>query len=168
MVFSTTTFGITILASFFMLSVVPPCNCKRFECLENPRSETPGIYFKLKDRITGNDILTAGTAPLPVPDSIKLKDLSTGYSYPLHIGLGVNESNVYTLQYRQPANIVDSLIFLFGNATPDTLIIYTGIVKGWRGDECPFVNDAGITKVMLRGQVLLETMYDSEFFTLKK
>ena len=166
MFFSARTLGIVTLLTFSAVSV--SFHCYRSECMKNPRSETPGIFFKLKDKITGNDILTAGAGPMLVPDSIKLKDLRTGYSYSLYTGLLVNESNVYSQQYNRPANVIDTLVFLFGNAMPDTLIIYTGIVQGWRGDECPSVNDAGITKVILRGQVLLETTSDSEFFTLRK
>ncbi|HEV8271749.1 MAG TPA: hypothetical protein VGQ04_10630 [Chitinophagaceae bacterium] len=117
--------------------------------------------------MTGNDILTFNGSTQSVPDSIKLWDIRTGYSYPLFIGLGVNESEVYSLQYKRPANIIDTLEFKFGNKF-DTLFVHTGIVDGWRGDECGSVKEPGIIKVVLRNQVLIETTYDIAIFTLKE
>jgi hypothetical protein len=158
--------GIAALLTLYIVSA--GFQCHESECMKNPRSETPGIYFKLKDNITGNDILAPGTDPRPVPDSIKLRDIRTGFSYSLLVGLGVNESIIYSQLYRRPTGIIDTLEFRFGNSLPDTLIVYTGIVDGWRGDECPLVKDAGITKVVLRSQVLIETSNDQAMFTLKK
>jgi hypothetical protein len=80
----------------------------------------------------------------------------------------MNESEIYSLHYKRPANIVDSLIFKFGNSPLDTLIIYTGMIDGWRGDECGSVREPGIVKIVLRNQVLIETTTDQAFFTLKK
>jgi len=152
-----------------LLGAVGSCISKKSDCMNNPRISTSGIYFHLKDKTTGNDIITAGTAPSAVPDSIKLKNLVTGQNYPLMLGLsGPSETILYSQQYLRPANVEDSLVFYFGNAIPDTLVVQTGLVDGWRGDECPTVREPGITKVTLRGQVLLQTTSFDEFFTIKK
>ena len=143
--------------------------CIRRECRKDPQKETNGIHFYLKDRVTGNDIYAAPTTFFPAPDSVKLIDLRTNQPYALNVGLGPNQTSVlFSNQYRRIPNITDTLIFKFGNAIPDTLIVFTGIVKGWRGEECPYINDAGITKVTLRNQVLVETEYDDAVFTLLK
>jgi hypothetical protein len=138
----------------FVFSIILYVVCTSFhcyygkdKCLGSLHTETNGIHFKLKNSVTGNDILTAGTSPLPAPDSIKLKDLLTGISYPLYIGLGVNESLIYSQQYQKMANIIDTLEFRFGSSIPDTLIVYTGMIDGWRGDECPTIREPGIIKV---------------------
>lgn len=144
-------------------------SCSRRECRQDPQSETNGIQLRLKNNATGNDIYPGPTTTLPAPDSVRLIDLNTNYSYELGIGLGPDQTSVlYTNEYRRPAGITDTLVFKFGSAMPDTLVVYTGIVKGWRGDECPYVNDAGIIKVTLRNQVLVETQYDDARFTLLK
>ena len=166
MILSGKIFSIAILAVFF-LRVAGPCNCKRNVCDNSRHSETRYIIFKLKDRITGNDILTNGIG-LPVPDSIKLKNINTGYFYQLYLGQGSNGNLIYSQQYQRPANITDSLVFFFGNSVPDTLVVYTGLVDGWRGEECPTVKDPGITKVTLRNQVLVQTTNDDAMFTLLK
>ena len=144
-------------------------SCLRRDCRKDPQTETNGIYFSLKNGVTGNDVYPPPASPMLAPDSVKLIDLKTNYSYELKIGLGPDQtSTLYSNQYRRTAGITDTLIFKFGNATPDTLVVFTGIVKGWRGDECPYVNDAGITKVMLRNQVLVETVYSEATFTIFK
>ena len=159
-------FSFAILGVFFM-NVAGPCNCKKNVCNNSRHTETRYITFRLKDRITGNDILTNGTG-LPVPDSIKLKNINTGYFYQLYFGLGSNGNLIYSQQYHRPANIIDSLVFFFGNSVPDTLVVYTGLIDGWRGDECPTIKDPGITKVTLRNQVLIQTTNDDAIFTLLK
>jgi hypothetical protein len=167
MIFSFNTTAICILATAVLLNV-SPCTCRKNACSKNPRTLTPGINFKLKDRATGNDILPATTVIQPVPDSIRLKDARTGVFYALFYGQSMNEVGIYSQQYARPVNVTDSLVFYFGNAVPDTLIVYTGSVDGWRGDECGTVKDAGITKVVLRGQVLVESTDDISVFTLRK
>jgi hypothetical protein len=137
-------------------------------CNDEPRTLTSGIYFYLKDRATGNDILNYGASILPAPDSIRLKNAGTGQPYPLYVTKSNNGSVVFSQFYNRPAGVVDSLEFRFGSAVPDTLIIYTGLINGWRGDECPTVKDAGITKVILRNVVLVETTNDDSFFTITK
>lgn len=137
-------------------------------CNNEPRTLTTGIYFYLKDRVTGNDILNYGSSLLPAPDSIRLKNSATGQGYPLYVTRGSNGSVVFSQFYNRPAGVVDSLEFRFGSSAPDTLIIYTGLINGWRGDECPTVKDAGITKVVLRNVVLIETTNDDSFFTITK
>ena len=133
--FSVDNLAITVIITVYTMSAVFSCNCGKDECLKNPRTETTGINFRLKDSLTGNDILTLTTGSQPVPDTIKLIDLRTGYSYPLYFARRINELLVFSQHYQRPANIIDSLIFKFGNSIPDTLIIYTGMIDGWRGDE---------------------------------
>ena len=168
MIFSVTNLGIAVVITFYTMSVVFYCNCGKDQCLKNPKTETNGIYFRLKDSVTGSDIISLNSGSQPVVDTIKLIDLRTGFSYPLEVGKSINESIVFSLHYRRPANIIDSLIFKFGNSPLDTLIIYTGNIDGWRGDECGSVKEPGIIKVVLRNQVLIETTTDQAVFTLKK
>jgi len=162
MIFSGKIFSISIFSVFF-LSVAGTCNCKKKVCNNTGYSKTGIISFRLKDRITGNDILTNG-----VPDSIKLKDISTGYFYHLSLGQLPNGNQIFSTEFQRPANITDSLVFFFGYSLPDTLVVYTGLIDGWRGDECPTVKDPGITKVTLRNQVLVQTTNDDAIFTLLK
>lgn len=163
-----TVYGYYGLLVFILLSVVPPCTCRKNLCNLQPQTETRGIYFTLKDKNTGQDKLSYAGSAQPVPDSIRLRDLRSGLYYALYIGQQVNEAIIYSIQYKRPAGVVDSLIFIFGNAAPDTLVVFTGTVKGWRGDECPFAQDAGIVKVLLHGQVLLDTQYDDAVIPLRK
>jgi hypothetical protein len=156
-----------IFAVFF-LRVAGPCNCKKDVCSNSPYGVVRYIFFKLKDRVTGNDILINNGNFTAVPDSIKLKDIKTGFFYQLYTAPGPNGLQVYTQQYSRPAGIIDSLVFFFGNSVPDTLVVHTGLIDGWRGDECPTVKDAGITKVTLRNQVLVQTTSDDAIITLQK
>lgn len=145
------------------------CNfSSRTVCHNKPLLQTGGIYFYLKDRVTGFDLLSYGASVLPAPDSVKLINITTGQVYPLLVTKGSNGSILFSALYKRPAGITDSLEFRFGQAVPDTLIVSTGLIKGWRGDECPTVNDAGIKKVVLRNTVLLETTDDNSIFTLMK
>lgn len=157
---------ICMLALTVLLNV-SPCTCNKNSC-SPARGVTNGIRFKLKDKVTGNDILSFSGSVLPVPDSIKLKDLRTGIFYSLFMSKEVNEVIVYSQEYQKPANMIDSAAFYFGNAIPDTLLIYIGLVDGWRGDECPTIKDPGITRVVLRNQVLVETTNDDAVFALRK
>jgi hypothetical protein len=164
------TFSFVASVVFFVL-VTGLCNCvRRNECIKSPNLETSGIVFRLKDKITGNDILTNTGTVAPVPDSIKLKNIRTGLFYQLITSKGPNGVYVYSNQYKRPAGVTDSLVFLFGNAVPDTLVIYTGLIDGWRGDECPTVKDAGIIKVTLSNQILYQatTPFDNAEFILQK
>ena len=158
--------AICIIASVIVLNV-SPCTCSKTNTCFGAAGVTPGITFKLTDS-TGRDILTFAGSVTPVPDSIKLKEARTGYSFPLFISQGTNGTLIYSQQYTRPANVTDSLIFTFGNARPDTLIVTTALVDTWRGDECPRVQSPGIKRVMLRNQVLLETTDDQAVFTIKK
>jgi hypothetical protein len=167
MVFTTPNLAVALML-FYMMTAIFYCNCRKEECNTIPRKQTIGINFRLKDGITGNDIITYAGSIQPAPDSIRLKDIVSGQSYPLFISKGVNETIIYSAHYVRPANMIDTLEFKFGNFPLDTLIVYTGFVKGWRGDECPTVNDAGIRKITLRGQVLLETDEDNALFTILK
>jgi hypothetical protein len=167
MIFSFKPAAVYLLFSGILLNV-SPCNCSRNKCDASARGVTNRINFRLKDKITGNDILSFGGSVVPVPDSIKLKDIRTGSLYPLFIIQGPGEVIIYSPQYYRPANVIDSLAFFYGSATPDTLLVYTGLINGWRGDECPTVKEPGITKVVLRNQVLLETTEDDGIFTLRK
>lgn len=137
-------------------------------CNSEPLGQTGGIYFYLKDRTTGQDLLSYGASILPAPDSIRLKNLSTGQPCPLLVTKGTNGTIVFSQAYNRPAGITDSLEFRFGQSIPDTLVVTTGYIKGWRGDECPWVKDAGIVKVVLRNTVLLETTDDNSLFTILK
>ena len=129
---------------------------------------TVGIKFKLKDT-AGHDILPYNAStPTSVPDSITLQDSKTGMFYPLSLGQDLTGSLIYSPQYMRPVNIIDSLIFYYYTSIPDTLVVYTGLVKSWRGDECDSVLDAGITKVTLRNQVLVQTTKNDAVFTLTK
>lgn len=159
--------SICILGSAVLLSV-SLCNCRKYACNSRPETLTRVINFKLKDKVTGNDILSFGGTVLPVPDSIKLKDIRTGVFYPLFVGQGADDVIIYSPQYTRPADVVDSLVFFYGNTLPDTLVVYIGLVDGWRGDECPYIKDAGINKVILRNQVLIETTHDGAVFSLSK
>lgn len=159
-----------VLPAVFAATGVIHLNCLRLECRKDPRIETSEIQFYLKSDATGNDILTWVGQPTAVPDSITLRDIETNQLFSLFIGLGsYQQSLVYSKDYRRPANIVDSLEFKFGNAPLDTIVVHTGIIDGWRGDECPTVKEPGITKVTLRNQVLIESNGLSlPTFTLKK
>lgn len=168
MILSSVNLGLASIVTIYLMTAMWHCNCGKDECLKNPRTETSGIYFNLKDSITGNDIISLSSGSLPVPDTIKLIDFRTGFSYPLYAAASVNETVVFSQHYQRPASIIDTLVFKFGNAIPDTLIVYTGVIDGWRGDECPSVKEPGITKVVLRGRVLIETSNDQATFTLKK
>jgi hypothetical protein len=163
------TFSFVASVVFFVL-VTGLCNCvRRNECIKSPNLETSGIVFRLKDKITGNDILTNTGTVAPVPDSIKLKNIKTSVFYQLFAGLdGNNTVQIYSTQYKRPAGVVDSLVFYFGNSVPDTVVVYTGLIDGWRGDECPTIKDAGIIKITLRNQILLQTTNDNAVFTLQK
>lgn len=147
--------------------VAVSCSRLKNDCDSNPRQATTLILFKLKNKNTGNDILPYNGTNLTVPDSIKLKDSRTGNIIPLYIANGAGEAILYG-PYTRPGNIVDSLIFYFGTMVPDTLIVHTGLVDGWRGDECPYIKEPGITEVSLRNQVLLQATKDDESFILIK
>lgn len=159
-------------AAVITLVVLVTCgfSCVRRDCGKRySLKETRDIQFHLKNKITGGEIFIYTGPAMAAPDSIKLKNLKTGTFYQLSTGSGGNNIvQLYSQQYNRPAGIVDSLVFYFGNAIPDTLVVYTGIVEGWRGDECPSGKDAGINKVTLRGQVLVETTYDGPVITLQK
>ncbi len=165
MIVSSTNIAIASLISFYMLSAVFYCTCGKNVCSKNPRTETHGISFYLKDKNTGNDIFTSVQA---VPDSIKLRNIKTREFYPLFVRLTVPGTFIYSNSYNRPANIIDSLEFKFGNSQLDTLVITTGIIQGWRGDECPPVEDASIIRVHLRNQLLAESYDDIAVFTLRK
>jgi hypothetical protein len=160
----------SLLASVVLIVMTAGlCNCSRKGCRKSPDLETNNIVFRLKDKITGNDILTNNGTITPVPDSIKLKNIKTSAFYQLFAGLdGNNTVQIYSTQYKRPAGVVDSLVFYFGNSVPDTVVVYTGLIDGWRGDECPTIKDAGIAKITLRNQVLLQTTNDNAVFTLQK
>lgn len=145
-------------------------SCVRRDCAKSYSfKETRNIQFLLKDKITGKDILTYAGSIAPVPDSIKLKNIKIGFFYQLLTAEGGNNSvHIYSTQYNRPVDVVDSLVFYFGNAVPDTLLVHTGIIEGWRGDECPSGKDAGINKVTLRGQVLVQTNFDDALIVLQK
>lgn len=159
-----------VVVSVFFILVTGMCSCVRRDCGKKySLNETRDIQFRLVDKITGKDILTNNGAITPAPDSIKLKNIKTGFFYQLSTTKGGNNTvQLYSLQYNRPAGVIDSLVFYFGNSVPDTLVVHTGIVEGWRGDECPSGKDAGINKVTLRGQVLVETSYDLPVITLLK
>ncbi|HET6993390.1 MAG TPA: hypothetical protein VFI06_00345 [Chitinophagaceae bacterium] len=157
-----------LVVSAVILRVAGPCNCGKNVCDSDYRGVTPGINFKLKNQNTGADILMYTGSLQPAPDSIKLKNAATGQFYSLFISLGVNESLVRSNEYIRPPNTVDSLIFYFGSSIPDTLVVRNGLVDSWRGDECPTVKDADITKVTLRNQVLFDSTAGDAVFTLRK
>lgn len=167
--YSNKIFSFATSVVFFVL-VTALCNCIRRDCGKSySLKETRNIQFHLKDKITGKDILTNNGTVTPAPDSIKLKNIKTGLFYQLSTAQGGNNTvQLYSQQYNRPAGIIDSLEFFFGNSVPDTLIVHTGIIEGWRGDECPSGKDAGINKVTLRGQVLLQTTNDNAVFTIQK
>ena len=165
MTFNLISVTVCIVASVVLLNV-SPCTCSKNACY-GAAAVTPGISFRLKDS-TGMDIFTTNGTVRPVPDSVKLKDLRTGIFYPLFMGQEPGGALIYSILYARPANIVDSLVFSFGSSRPDTLIINTAMVDSWRGDECPAVKSPGISKVVLRSQVLLETNDDNAIFTIRK
>lgn len=153
--------------TFYIALMVLYGSCVRRDCNYTPRTETTAIRFKLKDKTTGVNIIIKSINNNAAPDSIQLKNIKTGQMYSLKIDLWQNESTFYS-QYIRPANISDSLEFKFGSSIPDTLVVHTGIVDGWRGDECGSVDDAGIVKVTLRGQTLPISNADDIFFTIIK
>jgi hypothetical protein len=167
--YSNKIFSFITIVTLFML-VAGLCNCIRRDCGKSySLKETRDIQFHLKDKITGKDLLTNNGTVTPAPDSVKLKNIKTGFLYQLFTAQGANNTvQLYSKQYNRPAGIIDSLVFFFGNFVPDTLIVHTGIIQGWRGDECPSGKDAGINKVTLRGQVLVETTYDLPVIILQK
>lgn len=167
MIVSFNSTAVCILSAAVLLNV-SPCNCRKSECDSSSHGVTRGINFKLKDKINGNDILSYNGAIYPVPDSIKLKNINTGVFYFLFVVGVAGDALIYSQQYARPANVTDSLLFFYGNSLPDTLIISTGLVDGWRGDECPAVKDPGIIRVTLRNQVLVETTNDDAVFILRK
>jgi hypothetical protein len=168
MILSIKTAFIFLGFSLVLLRVAGPCTCNKSDCLNNPRNETVYVSFFLKDKTTGKDIISADSGYRTVPDSIQLKNLVTGQSSPLVLGLDATSETVILGHYQRPANVEDSLVFYFGNSIPDTLVVQTGLVDGWRGDECPTVREPGVTKVTLRGQVLLVTTSSTEYFTIRK
>jgi hypothetical protein len=167
--YSNKIFSFIRMVAFFVL-VTGLCNCVRRDCGKSySLKETRDIQFNLKDKITGKDILTNNGTVTPAPDSIKLKNIKTGLFYQLSTAQGGNNTvQLYSQQYNRPAGVIDSLVLFFGNSVPDTLVVHTGIIEGWRGDECPSGKDAGINKVTLRGQVLLQTTNDIAVITLEK
>ena len=167
--YSNKIFSFITMVVFFVL-VTGLCNCVRRDCGKSySLKETRNIQFNLKDKITGKEILTNNGTVTPAPDSIKLKNIKTGLFYQLFTAQGGNNTvQLYSQQYNRPAGVIDSLVFFFGNSVPDTLVVHTGIIEGWRGDECPTGKDAGINKVTLRGQVLLQTTFDNAVITLEK
>ena len=159
---------VTVVA-FFVL-VTGMCNCIKRDCGKSySLKNTRDIQFHLKDKITRKDILVNNGTVTPAPDSIKLKNIKSGLFYQLSTAQGGNNTvQLYSQQYNRPAGVIDSLVFFFGNSVPDTLVVHIGIIEGWRGDQCPPGKDAGINKVTLRGQVLVETTYDIAVITLEK
>lgn len=151
---------------FFAFCFSTAC-VKRGECNKKPRTTTSLISFYIKNRLTGTDYYTSGTGTFIVPDSVKLFNSKTGSFYQLS-SFALKNNLVFTGNYVQNSGVTDSLIFFFGTSVPDTLLVETGLVNGWRGDECATVKDAGIVKVSLRNQVLLQTNDDNGIFSLSK
>jgi hypothetical protein len=137
-----------------LLRVAGPCNCKKTVCDTTPRAFTSTFQFKVKNGSTGADMVAPPVGSQGAPDSIKLRDLHTGSNYLLNMVNSNGETVFYPAQYSKPANITDTVVLNIGSAMPDTLVIYTGLADGWRGDECPAVKDAAIVKAELRGHVL--------------
>ena len=154
-----------ILLGIALLNVEGPCNCKKNLCNSTQASVTSSISFSLKNKITGADILTATG---PVPDSIKLRDLRTGYYYHLYSGYSGSDYRLLANDYNRASNIIDSVVFSFGSSVPDTLLIYTGLAEGLRGQDCPPVPQPAIVKAILRGQVILDTNNYIKPIPLKK
>lgn len=157
-----------ILIGGYLLNVAGPCNCNKRDCNNQVRGTTAPIQFGIRSAATGNSLLMHTTRGLLAPDSIRLKDLRTGLFYPLLTGLSPQGPTLYSAAYLRPAGVMDSLALFFGNSTPDTLFIQTGMVDAFKGDECGIVKDAGITRVTLRGQILLNTTTEDALFMIPK
>ena len=146
--------------------------CNKWDCNKKPNKNTQDINFILKDKNTGANLLPVPASASPAPDSIKLKNKHTGMFYTLFVSytddMGIKNAVVYSRDYNRPAGVADSLIFFFGNSIPDTMRVEVGLIDGWRGDECPSVKDAGIRKVTLRNQVLIDTDDDYVLIPLRK
>jgi hypothetical protein len=162
--------GIKIISVFILaitlINVAGPCNCGNNDCNLIPNPLTPGIQFTLKDKITGQDILSPSN--MGIPDSIKLFDVRTQTYLQLIYFNGFTQTGMYSPYYKRPANVIDTLVFKFGTSAPDSLIVHTGLVQSWRGDECPMVEDAGIRKVYLRNQLIVDTIGANVFIPLRK
>ena len=165
MVFNLNAPAVFILAFVVVLNVAP-CTCRKSPCFSGTLV-TNGIRFRIKDSF-GRDIISANTGINPAPDSIKLNDAASGFNYSLLQTYQNGGTVVFSQLYHRAANAVDSLIFRFGSSRPDTLLIYTGMVETWGGVNCPNVQTPGITKVILRSQVILQATSDTALFTLIK
>lgn len=155
-------YSIFLAVSFFHFSCI-----RKGACNKTPITTTSGLFFYIKNKLTGIDYYTSQPGPFTVPDSVKLLNLRTGDF--LQLSAHNNHRDlIFLAKYIQNSGVTDSLVFFFGASVPDTLLVQTGFVNGWRGDECPTVKDAGIIKVSLRNQVLLQTIDDGGIFSLSK
>ena len=65
--------AVGLIAFSCLLSVAGPCTCENQNCNTPPNTVTTGLQFKLKNKITGNDIFVFPGYYSPIPDTIKLK-----------------------------------------------------------------------------------------------
>jgi hypothetical protein len=152
--------GILILLLLFS-----NCTPIRRDCNTKPR-ENASLSFQVKDKNTGLPLVAAPTSRSDAPDSIQLKNIATNTRYSLKMSAGAYFD---VSDYKGRKGTVDLLEFRFGNAKPDTLQVTIAIIDGWRGDECGFVDDPGITEVKQNGTIIyVYQKYLDSAFVLKK
>ena len=157
---------IFILMPVLWLVSLSGFRCIREGCSSMPFDFTNTLRFKVVNN-QGHSHLDLIGFSMPAADSIKLKDLRTGQFYPLfQTRFGVD--TVITTGYVKQTPAMDSLVFYFGQSVPDTLLLTIGRISSSRGDNCGTMQDAGITKVMLRGQTIFETTADQSLITFVK
>jgi hypothetical protein len=152
---------------FILISLLP--GCTRRDCDKKPHDYAQ-LYFQIRDKNTGLPLVAAPVAAINAPDSIRLKDITTNTFYPLQIGAGVyKEALFFVPGYKGKAGTTEVLEFRFGASRPDTLMAIIGTIYGWRGDECRFVNDPGITEVKQNGVTIYRyQQYKDSAFAIKK
>ena len=154
--------SILIILLFFSDCTPRNCNTKTHENAE--------LIFQLRDKNTGFPLIPAPASFINAPDSIQLKNIITKTVYVLKMGSGAYKEAYFHVQdYKGKIGSVDLMEFRFGNAKPDTLQVTIGTIQGWRGDECSFVNDPGITDVKQNGTTIYQyKKYADSAFTIKK
>jgi len=152
-----------------IISLLLFSNCTRRDC-NTKRREYANLIFQLRNKSTGLPLIAAPTSYINAPDTIQLKNIATNTRYLLKMGSGAyKEANFNVQDYRGKIGTVDLLEFRFGSAKPDTLQLTIGTIDGWRGDECSFVDDPGITEVKQNGVIIyLYQKYQDSTFAIKK
>lgn len=151
------------------LTLLAVAGCYRWDC-DKKAHPYASLNFEVVDKNTGLPLYTVpGTLDVSVPDSIQLKNVSTQQVYDLHASSYNGLTMFSVTDYKGVTGTVDRLELRFGMATTDTLEVAIGSIKGWRGDECGWVSDPGVTNVIHKGDTIYayQTSADSTF-VLKK